>query len=331
MSRHCCSPQPGEPVYPGGEAFPDPDATYAQTLQRHSLKDLSVEEKFGRSTSFRAVVFEPEAYSRVVGEMLAETGNCTICTNTAFREVLVKDGRIDGLILDNGEEVRARFFVDSTADAKLCQAAGCELMRGQESRDAFGEPDAPEQASSKVNAVTLIYRITPRGHAAVDPLPPDVPAECWWQAGFPFSLNSGYANGDLNINMLPTMQGEEFLRRLAAGLPEDIAVVRGIMPYSVLNRPMTEGRWLARFWRWVDRLRLRHPRTLLGAIINLRNITVVAVSADRRYGPVQNRGIAQVILDSLLANGYEPGSGTDRKSTRLNSSHEWISRMPSSA
>ena len=25
------------------------------------------------------------------------------------------------------------------------------------------------------------------------------------------------------------------------------------------------------------------------------------------------------------------GSGTDRKSTRLNSSHEWISRMPSSA
>ena len=27
----------------------------------------------------------------------------------------------------------------------------------------------------------------------------------------------------------------------------------------------------------------------------------------------------------------ENGSGKDRKSTRLNSSHEWISRMPSSA
>ena len=107
--------------------------------------------------------------------------------------------------------------------------------------------------------------------------------------------------GQVSAQALP--EGEEFLRRLAAGLPEDIAVVRGIMPYSVLNRPMTEGRWLARFWRWVDRLRLRHPRTLLGAIINLRNITVVAVSADRRYGPVQNRGIAQVILDSLLEIG----------------------------
>jgi hypothetical protein len=198
-------------VYPGGEALPDPAATYADSMQRHSLKELSPEEKFGRSSAFRSIVFEPEAYSCVVGEMLAETGKCTILTNTAFREVRVKDGNIESLILDNGEEVCASFFVDSTADAKLCQTAGCELMRGQEARETFGEPDAPEQLSSKVNAVTLIYRITPRDHAAVDPLPPDVPAECWWQARFPASLNSGYANGDLNINMLPTMQGEEFL------------------------------------------------------------------------------------------------------------------------
>lgn len=212
MARHCVVPQPGEPVYPGGEALPDPSATYSDSLKRHSLKELSPEEKFGPFSAFRSIVFEPEAYSRVVGEMLAETGKCTILTNTAFREVRVKDGHIESLILDSGEEVCASFFVDSTADAKLCQAAGCELMRGQEARETFGEPDAPDQASSKVNAVTLIYRITPREHAAVDPLPPDVPSECWWQARFPASLNSGYANGDLNINMLPTMQGEEFLR-----------------------------------------------------------------------------------------------------------------------
>ena len=211
MARHCVVPQPGEPAYPGGEALPDPAATYADSMQRHSLKELSPEEKFGRSSAFRSIVFEPEAYSRVVGEMLAETRKCKVLTNTAFSEVRVKGGNIESLILENGEEVRASFFVDSTADAKLCQAAGCELMRGQEARETFGEPDAPEQASSKVNAVTLIYRITPRDHAAVDPLPPDVPAECWWQARFPASLNSGYANGDLNINMLPTMQGEEFL------------------------------------------------------------------------------------------------------------------------
>jgi hypothetical protein len=211
MARHCVVPQAGEPTYPGGEALPDPAATYADSLKRHSSKELSPEEKFGPSSAFRSIVFEPGAYSRVVGEMLAETGNCTIRTRTAFREVRVKHGQIDSLVLDDGDEVRASFYVDSTADAKLCQASGCELMKGQEGIETFGEPDAPAQPSTKVNAVTLIYRVTQRDHATVDPLPPDVPSECWWQSRFPFSLNSTYPNGDLNINMLPTMQGDEFL------------------------------------------------------------------------------------------------------------------------
>ncbi len=104
-------------------------------------------------------------------------------------------------------------------------------------------------------------------------------------------------------------EGEDFLRRLGDRLPDDIAIIRGIMPYSVVNQPMTEGSWLAQFWRWVDWLRLRNPRSLLGIVINLRNITVVGVSADKRYGPIFNQGTARVICDSLVANGYSLGSG----------------------
>ncbi len=114
--------------------------------------------------------------------------------------------------------------------------------------------------------------------------------------------------GQASDRALP--EGEDFLRRLAAALPGRIAILRGIVPYSVRNLPMTEAGWLAGFWRWVDRLRLRNPRSLLGLVINLRNLTVVAVSADRRYGPVYNRGMADVIRDSLLAGGYPVGSGT---------------------
>ena len=40
--------------------------------------------------------------------------------------------------------------------------------------------------------------------------------------------------------------------------------------------------------------------------------------------------IKQQDIPHLLFAG-KPGAGKDRKSTRLNSSHEWISRMPSSA
>ena len=36
-------------------------------------------------------------------------------------------------------------------------------------------------------------------------------------------------------------------------------------------------------------------------------------------------------VDKMIADDLEAQSSVDRKSTRLNSSHEWISRMPSSA
>ncbi|MEB3333034.1 MAG: hypothetical protein VKI83_11150 [Synechococcaceae cyanobacterium] len=114
--------------------------------------------------------------------------------------------------------------------------------------------------------------------------------------------------GQASADALP--EGEAFLQQLAGRLSEEIAIVRGINPYSVVNQPLTSSGWLATFWRWVDRLRLSHPRTLLGLLINLRNVTVVAVSADKRYGPIFNQGTARVIVDTLMAHGYRPGSGT---------------------
>lgn len=113
--------------------------------------------------------------------------------------------------------------------------------------------------------------------------------------------------GQAGYSYLP--EGEAFLHQLAETLPDEIAIIRGIMPYSVLNRSLTEDRWLSRFWVWADRLRLKNPKNLLGTFINLRNMLTVAVSADTRYGPIYNQGVAEVIYDSLMANGYRLGSG----------------------
>lgn len=76
--------------------------------------------------------------------------------------------------------------------------------------------------------------------------------------------------------------------------------------YSVLNLPLTLGRPLANFWRWVNQSKIPG----LGVLILLRNMFQVAVSVDSRYGPIFNRGAAQVIFDSLIERGYRPGSGT---------------------
>jgi predicted Abi (CAAX) family protease len=98
-----------------------------------------------------------------------------------------------------------------------------------------------------------------------------------------------------------------FLKELAQRLPEEIILIEGLMSYSVLNRPLTEDRPLAFFWRWAAALQGR-AAGLVGILVNLRNVLAVAVSADLRYGPIYNRGIAQQVYDSLLHHGYQPGT-----------------------
>lgn len=99
-----------------------------------------------------------------------------------------------------------------------------------------------------------------------------------------------------------------FLQELEAALPPHTRLVQGLMSYSVLNRALTEDRPLAFFWRLMDRLKGLHLGGWLGVFINLRNLLIVAVSADLRYGPIFNQGIAQQIYESLLLDGY-PSSG----------------------
>lgn len=103
---------------------------------------------------------------------------------------------------------------------------------------------------------------------------------------------------------------EQFLDQLAQALPPDVLVVKGIIPYSVSNNPLTANNPFAFLWRLVDSFKSTVPRFPIGFIINLRNLFAVMVSADARYGPIQNRGLAQVLYDSLCYHGYEPGSGT---------------------
>jgi len=100
----------------------------------------------------------------------------------------------------------------------------------------------------------------------------------------------------------------QFLTELEQRLPEDIRLVKGLMSYSVLNRSLTEDRPLAFFWRWADSLQSKFLGAWFGIFINLRNVMIVAVSADLRYGPIYNQGIAQQIYESLLRLGYpHPG------------------------
>ncbi|HSM83192.1 MAG TPA: CAAX protease [Nodosilinea sp.] len=99
-----------------------------------------------------------------------------------------------------------------------------------------------------------------------------------------------------------------YLDHLGQHLPPDITLVKGLIPYSVLNRSLTENRPLAFFWRGVETLTQRLG-PWVGMIINIRNILIVAVSADQRFGPIYNQGVAQRVYESLVQHGYPTAGG----------------------
>ena len=196
--------------FPGGELLVDPQLGYIDTLQRHNPAGGDMLGFFRRRC--HGISFEADAYERVIEEMLAETNRCTILRGVTFGKVDMKAGTIAALRLDDGRRASADAYVDATGDGALCVACGCEAMVGQESRSSFQEPDAPDQATNAINSVSLIYRISRVSPGRVEPLPPKVPAQCWWADGFPYAHITQYPCGDFNVNMLPTMSGSEALR-----------------------------------------------------------------------------------------------------------------------
>ena len=102
---------------------------------------------------------------------------------------------------------------------------------------------------------------------------------------------------------------ETFLDALTPALPQRIRLVRGLMVYSVLNKPLEQDPMWSNFWAVIDKLRFARPSSLIGMFVNLRNMLIVGVSADPRYGPIYNYGIAKQLYEGLIDAGYQVGSG----------------------
>ena len=113
-----------------------------------------------------------------------------------------------------------------------------------------------------------------------------------------------YLDGIGKSSFKYSQRGGRFLQLLQESLPSDRILIDNIIPYSVINLPLTLNRPLAKFWRWIEN------KSRLEVLVLLRNMFQVAVSVDTRYGPIYNRGTAQIIINALLDRGYQPGSGT---------------------
>ena len=100
----------------------------------------------------------------------------------------------------------------------------------------------------------------------------------------------------------------EFLELLKTRLPT-AEILDDIFPYSVNNLALTGQPIFASLWRWALRRKLEGP-ALAGYLINTRNMLQVAIAADKRYGPIYNQAMAEVMLDSVMRRRFNPESRT---------------------
>lgn len=112
--------------------------------------------------------------------------------------------------LSNGTEIEAKYFIDCGGTAvPLIRMCGCKTAFGGQN-DKFGEPSAIKQ-SGGLNGVSYVFRLkktSDKNH--IDD--PNTPIDYSLLNPVPVSCFNTYPNGYINVNMLPTMQGDEYFR-----------------------------------------------------------------------------------------------------------------------
>ncbi|MUL36383.1 hypothetical protein [Gloeocapsopsis dulcis] len=111
--------------------------------------------------------------------------------------------------------------------------------------------------------------------------------------------------GDFSTNELT--EGEEVFLKGLAQTHQNCAVVKDVFPYSAANEDLGGERLLAPVWHFANEAEGWFG--IADVLIKIRNLWRFAISADERYGPVYNQGIANAIVDQMnAANPLPPAS-----------------------
>ena len=113
-------------------------------------------------------------------------------TGTTFVSTERDGGRITTLRLSDGTVIEPKIVVDACGAVSM--AVGCELLK-----------------SERPNGASLIYHVARSADTVAAVLPASPP--CWWAKRYPSAFCMTLPNGEVAVNMLPTMSGEE-VRRL---------------------------------------------------------------------------------------------------------------------
>ncbi|MBI4979315.1 MAG: FAD-dependent oxidoreductase [Spirochaetes bacterium] len=143
--------------------------------------------------------FEAWAFQKAVDELVTEAG-VTVVTGTSFSACTGEGRRLTGVIAASAFEtieVKAKAFIDATADIVVARAAGCSYTIGAEARSAYDEPHAPGKADPiALNYVNWCYRVRPGSRLPLIRTHTPFPQEAIRPSRFEVAM----PNGDILVN-----------------------------------------------------------------------------------------------------------------------------------
>ncbi len=164
--------------------------------------------------------FEPSAMIKAVDNIFKPyKENLNTFFGFRYLSCETQNEKITGVTITDGinkEKICADIFVDATGDIVFARDAGCKYAIGTEGKEDYNEPSARTK-TELVNGATFVFRIRKvPDNNHIDQIPPEYDAidiEDYKKTCVKNKVSYivEYPNGDFNVNMLPTMQGNEYL------------------------------------------------------------------------------------------------------------------------
>ena len=130
---------------------------------RDNARETGIVEEILLENRRRNYYEEFEIFDVIMWEKARFQENLTLFMNTHMYDVETANNKIDRILctqLTSETEIyiTSDYFIDATGDGTLGAYAGAEFMRGSESKDAFGEPMAPDEADEYTMGNTILFK-----------------------------------------------------------------------------------------------------------------------------------------------------------------------------
>jgi len=183
-----------------------PYALHAPNVKYKYEDTLKAAGVYDRVKNHNSFIFEPKTMADEMFKMLDKAGGNSFVfyNNETILSANVKDNKVIEVQTDK-HIFKPKIIIDCTGDIVVARLAGCKCELGV------------NNTGTNINGVTQVYRVEKKPYASIDIVPKqyrppyiDKPFDQRLNNVQVISSINTYPNGDLNINPLPTMGGDEF-------------------------------------------------------------------------------------------------------------------------